>query len=119
MTIDPGSVHIWLFSLAPTSEELGRLEGLLSTEEKGLCGRLVRAVDRARCAASRGSVRAVLSRYVDEDPRSLSFTKGMNGKPGLEGVSPTIEFNVSNTGDLGLVAVSRGLRVGIDVERVR
>jgi 4'-phosphopantetheinyl transferase len=119
MTINRGSVHIWLFSLAPTGEELARLEGLLSAEEKGQCGRLVRPVDRARCAASRGSVRAVLSRYLDEDPRGLSFRRGTNGKPGLAGVNPPIEFNVSNTGDLGLVAVSRGLRVGIDVERVR
>jgi 4'-phosphopantetheinyl transferase len=61
----------------------------------------------------------VLARYLLEDPRALSITAGTSGKPRLEGADPSIQFNISHAGDLALIAVARGLRVGIDVESVR
>ena len=119
MLLEPGSLHIWRASLTLPEEELDRLEGLLSEGERYKCARLVRAADRRRCTASRGSLRAVLAMYLGEDPRTLSLTPGISGKPSLDGANPPIQFNVSHAGDLGLIAVTRGLRVGIDIERVR
>ena len=117
--LERGSVHIWRVSLSLPAEELARREAFLSIEERGQCSRLVRAADRARCIASRGSLRAVIAMYLDEDPGALTFTKGSAGKPVLAGTTPPLHFNVSNTEDLGLVAVTRDLRVGIDIERIR
>jgi 4'-phosphopantetheinyl transferase len=61
----------------------------------------------------------VLAKYLLEDPRALSIRAGTSGKPRLDGADPSIQFNISHTGDLALIAVTRGLRVGIDVERIR
>lgn len=119
MLLEPGSLHVWRASLTLPERERDRLESLLSQGERDKCARLVRAADRARCAASRGSLRVVLAKYLGEDPRTLSLTPGTSGKPGLDGANSPIQFNVSHAGDLGLIAVTRGLRVGIDIERVR
>ncbi|MEW6406565.1 MAG: 4'-phosphopantetheinyl transferase superfamily protein, partial [Chloroflexota bacterium] len=46
------------------------------------------------------------------------FTKGEFGKPILLH-SDGIDFNLAHSGDLALVAVARGRKVGVDVERIR
>jgi len=117
--LEPGSLHIWRASLALPEEERGRLEDLLSAGEREQCARFVRAADRSQSAVSRGSLRAVLAMYLREDPRTLSLTRGTSGKPRLDRANPPIQFNVSHAGKLALIAVTRGGRVGIDIERIR
>ena len=121
-----GSLHVWRASLVP-SPDLSRLAGeVLSENEKKHCGRFIRAEDRARCAAARAVLRIVLSKYVSRTPRSLSILASESGKPCLDtstgssgnGVDD-IQFNLAHAGDLLLIAVSRGARVGIDIERIR
>jgi phosphopantetheine--protein transferase-like protein len=59
--------------------------------------------------------------YVGAAPESLEFTAGDHGKPALADSSPGrasgVEFNLSHSDDLALVAVARGRAVGVDVER--
>jgi 4'-phosphopantetheinyl transferase len=119
LLLGPGSLHIWRASLALPAEERARLEGVLSAEEKDQCSRFVRPADRARCAASRASLRVVLAKYLLKEPHALHFKAGASGKPSLDRADPSIQFNISHAGDLALIAVTRELKVGIDVERVR
>ena len=119
LLLEQGGLHIWQASLALSSREGGPLEGVLSAEETDRCARFVRPSDQARCRASRASLRLVLARYLGRDPGELSIGAGTTGKPRLNGADASIQFNVSHAGDLVLIAVSRGLRVGIDVERIR
>lgn len=124
LLLKQGSLHIWRASLALPAEERESLEGVLSAEERDECSRFVRPEDRARCTASRASLRVVLARYLLKDPRALSFTPGTSGKPSMDGSQGAdgegpVQFNISHAGDLALIAVTRGLRVGIDVERMR
>jgi len=113
-------------SLVP-SPDLSRLAGeVLSHEEMERCGRFIRAEDRARCAAARAVLRIVLSKYVSRTPRSLSILTSESGKPYLDtstgsngnGVDD-IQFNVAHAGNLLLIVVGRGPRVGIDIEPIR
>jgi len=126
LSLNEGSLHVWRTSLEP-SPDLSRLaEEVLSEKEKERCGRFIRAEDRARCAAARAILRIVLSKYVSRSPRSLPILAGESGKPYLDtsaGSSATgvddVQFNVAHAGNLLLIAVGRGPRVGIDIERVR
>ena len=117
--LEQGGLHIWRVSLALPPMESEPTEKVLSTEERDQCARFVRPADRARCRASRASLRVVLAKYVRSDPRALSIRTGASGKPWLDRAGNSIQFNLSHAGDLALIAVARGLRVGIDVERVR
>ncbi|MGA2639562.1 MAG: 4'-phosphopantetheinyl transferase superfamily protein [Spirochaetia bacterium] len=116
--LEPGSLHIWRASLDLPAAARGRLERVLSTSEREQCSRFVRPGDRARCAEARASLRVVLAQYTGEDPRVLPITVEASGKPSLDR-SAGIQFNISHTRDFALIAVTRGLRVGIDIERVR
>jgi len=121
LLLEKGGLHIWRASLSLPATVRERLEGVLSASEQQRCRRFTRPEDRARCAAARAALRIVLSKYLTPDPRGLSITAGPSGKPSLKGSTGAdgIQFNMSHAGNLALIAVSRGMRVGIDIERIR
>jgi len=61
-------------------------------------------------------LRSVLSRYLDASPGAIELEIGSHGKPRLAGGE--LEFNLSNSAGLALIAVSEGREVGVDVERI-
>ena len=126
LSLNEGDLHVWRMSLVPIPD-LARLAGeVLSEKEKERCARFVRDEDRARCAAARAALRVVLSGYVSQPPGSLPIVVGKFGKPYLGALVTSsaagvhdIQFNLAHAGDFLLIAVSRGARVGIDIERIR
>jgi 4'-phosphopantetheinyl transferase len=73
-----------------------------------------------RIAAGFNSDRAlplVLARYLGEAPEAIELVRGERGKPLLATAPERLAFNLSHSGELTLVAVSRGREVGVDVER--
>lgn len=66
---------------------------------------------------ARALVRSVLAGYLDAKPEALTFVLGVHGKPELESAG-RLRFNVSRSGSLGLIAVTRGRDVGVDVEQI-
>ena len=113
-----GVVHVWRADLAAAEG----LEELLDEDELARAARIVRACDRIRWTRSRGVLRALLGRYLDRDPRALSFVFGPQGKPALRAGTqpdPALRFNLSHSGALALYAVAAGREVGVDVEVAR
>ena len=74
-----------------------------------------------RWLVSRGALREILAAELGVSPASVKLQLGEHGRPRLKpGTHPSeIDFNLSHSGELALVAVGRGRRVGIDVERLR
>jgi 4'-phosphopantetheinyl transferase len=67
--------------------------------------------------AGRRALRLVLARYLGRDPGEIELRAGENGKPTLGGGRPPFRFNLSHSGSVALVAVTREREVGVDVER--
>lgn len=63
------------------------------------------------------TLRRVLATYLDEEPGTLEIERGEQGKPELRD-GGGLEFNLSHSGELVAVAVTRGRQVGIDIERI-
>jgi 4'-phosphopantetheinyl transferase len=62
----------------------------------------------------------VLSEYLDAAPGQLTFRYGARGKPELAAdLAGALSFNESESEGLAVVAVARGRRLGVDVERLR
>lgn len=59
----------------------------------------------------------VLSLYLGEAAGSIELIRGEHGKPRLAVDPERLAFNLSHSGALALVAVSRGREVGVDLER--
>jgi 4'-phosphopantetheinyl transferase len=89
----------------------------LSADERGHAERFEDPVQRARYAIVRAALRQLLGRYTDRDPSRIRFAYGRTGKPRL--VDAPLNFNVSHSGDLAIVALARNTPVGVDVERRR
>jgi 4'-phosphopantetheinyl transferase len=64
-------------------------------------------------------LRRVLARYLGESGEEIPLARDERGKPQLAADPDRLAFNLSHSGGLTLVAVSRGREVGIDVERAK
>jgi 4'-phosphopantetheinyl transferase len=62
-------------------------------------------------------LREILAGYLRCEPSQLSFSVNAYQKPFLE--DGGLEFNLSHSGDLALLAVTRARKVGVDVEWMR
>ena len=120
--LESSDAHIWLVAPGAPDFPQNHLESLMSAAELSLCARMVRPVDRKRFIAVRAALRAILGRYFEISPSSINIAYSGSGKPFWENQperGDALHFNVSHAGDFALIAVSRGSRVGIDVERMR
>jgi len=114
----PGEIHLWRATLE-SPIRLAGAEAVLSRDELLRAGRFARPGDRGRYIAAHGALRMVLGLYLQADPQSLEFRAGPAGKPALVQTFTDLRFNLSHSGDLALIAVTRGREVGVDVERVQ
>jgi len=113
-----GEVHVWRISL---DVEPDPFQPLLSPDERQRAARFHRDVHRRRFVTAHGALRLILGAYLDAAPDTLSFELGEHGKPSLreplDREGARVEFNLSHSADLALVAVARDHPVGVDVER--
>ena len=94
-------------------------EALLDDEERARSTRFVRPPDRRRFVLAHAALRMFLARCLDVHPTAVRYEKGVHGKPRLAEGLPSLEFNLSHSGGLGVLAVARDRSVGVDVEQVR
>lgn len=121
--LDPGTLHLWRLRLASAAGDTTDLWSLLSDAEQDRAERLATETLRERYVRSHGRLRLILSHYLRQDPQDIVFRFSDLGKPSVEqgGREPSarIEFNLSGSHDLALVAVRLGRPVGVDCELIR
>ncbi|MGH7617367.1 MAG: 4'-phosphopantetheinyl transferase family protein, partial [Gemmatimonadaceae bacterium] len=107
--------HAWRVPLRSLDHRA--LLPLLSADERARAERFMRDRDAEAFIVAHGTLRRVLARYLDAAPDTLAFITGPHGKPALASrEGRALEFNLSHSGDLALIAVARAGPVGIDVE---
>jgi 4'-phosphopantetheinyl transferase len=100
-------------------EPSGDDEAVLDGEESERSRRFVHPSDRNRFILSHTALRVVLGRALGIPPADVAYEAGRNGKPRLAGSPTPLQFNLSHSHELGLLAVGRELPLGIDIEHVR
>jgi 4'-phosphopantetheinyl transferase len=115
-----GRVDIWTAHTDPSLiDSFGKT---LSTVERRRSEEFVFEKHRVRYIFSQGLLRDILARYLHTEPYSIIFQKNAYGKPSLDRTLRAIlplSFNLSNSGDLAVVAVTLGRAVGVDTEFIR
>jgi 4'-phosphopantetheinyl transferase len=111
-------VHVWAFPLRVPPARLAELRALLTPDELAKADRIVVKVKCEQSAVSRGVARTLLARYLGTPAADLRFRYGDKGRPYLDGAGSGLVFNVSHSGDLGAIAVTREGEMGVDVERL-
>jgi 4'-phosphopantetheinyl transferase len=113
-----GAVHVWRVSLA-SSDEAEKLFPLLSEDEQTRARRFFQERHRRRYIIAHGALRQILASYLDRAAESIAFMCGASGKPSImesSAAARRLEFNLSHSGDLALVAVAWDRPVGVDLE---
>ncbi|HET7590871.1 MAG TPA: 4'-phosphopantetheinyl transferase superfamily protein [Solirubrobacterales bacterium] len=107
-------VHIWRAAL----DEAG-WPGVerLPPQERERAASFLREDACRRWAAARWALRRVLERYLDEPAAAIELEVEAGGRPRLRS-DPGLEFSLSHSNGLALVAVAGGHEVGVDVELV-
>jgi 4'-phosphopantetheinyl transferase len=111
-----GRIHVWRFSLVISSELYETFRQSFSDDEQVKADRFRYARDRDRFVAARGYMRQILGLYTNQAASDLVFDYNPQGKPALRGL--TLEFNLSHSEDLGLLAIANDRIVGIDLEAI-
>lgn len=115
--LERDQVHVWLARSRVDADGMRRLEAYLSRDERRRADGF--ALERPRHAfiAVRGVLRVLVGAYLNQPPRAIALSYRPTGKPILRGSG--LEFNLSHSEDLALVAVAWGRRLGVDLERIR
>ncbi|MCW2573775.1 MAG: phosphopantetheine-protein transferase [Frankiales bacterium] len=99
----------------PSSQD----EALLDDEERARSRRFVHRVDCYRFVIAHAALRLILARCIDVDSAAIRYEHGDHGKPRLAPGLGRLEFNLSHSQDLALLAITRDRPVGVDVEWLR
>lgn len=104
--------------LAPNTAREAEAAAWLSYEERARCDRFLSDGPRRRFALCRAALRSVLCDRLGCSNERLSFGAFEFGKPFaiLHGEIAPISFNVSHSGDHGLIAYAPDGGLGVDVE---
>jgi 4'-phosphopantetheinyl transferase len=118
-----GEVALWFVSLQEPSSTIEAAASILSPEEMQRADRFRFSLHRNRFVLVHAALRHNLCIYSACPASSIDFTISPHGKPSLvnrnKGEVGEIEFNLSHSEDLAVVAVSFGSVLGVDVEQVR
>jgi len=114
-------VHLWKISLDQAPKLSLTLREVLSPDEKRGIEGFHFERDKASFCMCRGFLRTLLGRYIDTAPDEIRFQTGKYGKLSLDPFyhKEEIEFNVSHSGKMALLALAKNRRLGVDVEKVR
>ncbi len=107
------NIDLWPIDI--DSVDLERAEATLSESERSRATAITDPTAQKIFTACRGDLRRVLSIYLDVTPSTIPISTTPSGKPEV-GRASNVKFNVSHSEDLGLIAVSRGAEVGVDVQ---
>jgi 4'-phosphopantetheinyl transferase len=113
-------VHVWLIGLDRPVAEVAALAAPLAADEVVRAGRFYRARARNHFVVARGLLRTILGGYLAVAPEELRFVLNKHGKPALaDEEEQRLSFNLSHSGELALLAMTRDRALGVDIERVR
>lgn len=103
---------MWLVSLESEGDNI------LAPDEQERAAKFRFETDRRRWTRARSALRTILADCTGVPAAEVRFVLGKYGKPALE-QGGGIEFSLSHSGDWAMVAVTRGVPVGVDIERIR
>jgi 4'-phosphopantetheinyl transferase len=125
LDLPAGHLHIWRVPQEVPAAALARYWPILAADEQARANRFHFDRDKNRYVVARAVLRLINGRYLSLPPQQITFTYTEYDKPAL---APTqsafpdggrLQFNVSHSGGLAMMAFCRDAEVGIDVEKRR
>lgn len=105
-------IDVWHYSLLETHDEDYLI---LNQEEQDRANRYYFEKHKRRFIKARATLRLILSRYLNINPKHITFTSNAYGKPALLH-DTSLQFNLSHSGEHALLAIGAKHPLGIDLE---
>lgn len=121
MELSRNDIHVWSYHFDQVTIPFSQLLQVLSSDELKRADHFQLEKDKRRFILCRALLRMTISHYLNFEPGQIEFSYGAYGKPALSYpfCEDNLEFNLSHSNDLMLFAITRGHKVGIDVEHLR
>lgn len=120
LTCPTGGVDVWRVRL-DKPETAGAEASVLSSDETARAGRFHFEKDRVCFTRCRSALRRLLAGYLQVPAVEICFKYSTGGKPqvAVQQNPRALEFNVSHSGSIALIAVGSEQRIGVDIEKIR
>ena len=115
LQLEPNEIQIWRLILADARGVLEECRQILSSEEQDQADCKLPGRVRNEFMYGRACLRILLSQNLGKPASSVLIASSQYGKPYLP-EEPVLEFNVSHSHGIVLIALSRRGSVGIDLE---
>lgn len=114
-------VQLWRIDLDALASAESRWQAILSPDERDRASRFHFERDRLHFSAARACLRTLLGRYLGSEPQELRFRYSDKGKPELAQphASSGLTFNLSHSGGVALIGLTRNRPIGVDIEHIR
>ena len=112
--IDVDGVTVWQVHGLSDEAVLAECRSVLSPDEIKRAERFRVERPRNEFTIARATLRMLLGDSLQVDPKTLAFDIGQFGKPSLK--NHDLEFNVSHSGEVVLIAIGGTRTLGVDVE---
>jgi 4'-phosphopantetheinyl transferase len=120
LALDPLRIDLWCtFYDTIAAVTIDSYREMLSNAEREQAARFRFEDGQKRYIATRALVRTTLSRYFSHEPADWKFDTNAFGRPGIDSADASVrgvDFNVSHTRGLIVMAVAADEAVGVDVE---
>ncbi len=115
------AIHLWLADSDDAAWQPAARHHVLSPEEKARAAKFRFDRDRDRFIVRRAVLREITGLYLSKPPAEIQFTANSRGKPELtDAAGPhELQFNLSTSDAMVLLAFTRRRRIGVDIEQVR
>lgn len=112
--------HVYYALLSETELRSDHLLPLLDAAERAQAARFVRPELQERYVLTHGLLRQLLGKYLEIAPQSVTFTMNQHKKPTLaKEHQSTLQFNLSHSEDAVVIAITNGVAVGVDIEKIQ
>jgi 4'-phosphopantetheinyl transferase len=118
--IKEDKIQIWVISGSDCNTAYAEILARLSPVERARARRFRSENHAARWAYFHACLRNILGGCCGREPQELEFRLSDRDKPSLRDAgTPPLHFNLSHSGELALLAVTRRAPVGVDIEHMR
>jgi 4'-phosphopantetheinyl transferase len=109
-------IDVWKITVSSNIFLVDDFLKIITPDETARANRFYQLKDRNRFIISRGAMRHIFGKYLNQIPSNVVFGTGENNKPYIENSNPlNLQYNLSHSGDAILLAVS-GSAIGADIE---
>ena len=105
-------IDIWQF---PLHQEFSEAKSLLNEDELARANRYHFVRHQRRFTIARAMMRLIIAHYLNLQAKEIEFSYNSHGKPDIVN-EPSLQFNLSHSGDLALLAIGNQFPLGIDLE---